>query len=711
MSKVCAGDRVPVAVRGSRSAFRRFVVDRICAGSTPFRRATKWIGSASFNISADRFSNSGICIEGRWRGSAPVTHPLHGHYDRYQTGREIVMFRSLGFLALLSSVILATEAPQRVVAQGVCINSVEDPNVAYASKGITLLGQISLQEFGDTRASDMWGYVSPTGREYALIGLQNSFSFVEVTDPANPVIVEQIIGPESCWRDIKVYRDYAYGVADSTGEGIYIYDLTGIDDGVVTLATISQVDGFGDSHNIAVNTDSGFLYPGISNITPFGWGLVAIDLNDPLNPQLTGEPWFDGGIRVHDAQIVTYTEGPYAGREIAFCFTERPSSGDAIWIVDVTDKFNMFTVASVDYPTAAYSHQGWLSDDRRYLFADDELDEVDGLVPTTTTYVIDVQDLDNPKLVKTFTNGNTSSDHNLMVRGALLYEANYASGLRVFNISSIDDITEVGFFDTYPENDDAAAGSDGTGAWQVYTQMPSGIVLVSDRNRGLFIFDASELECGDGVVESGEVCDTGIAAGDPGACPTACDNPAACTVEELANGGTCLAQCNVVDNITEPANDDGCCPSGANANNDNDCPPVCGNDICEPTENETNCPADCDAVCDNALCEPSEDPIICPADCPCADASECDDGDFCTYDQCIASACSIVDNLYGDTNHDGTVDLSDILCVLDGFAGDFVNCSFADVDIAECTGNGTIDLQDILAVLDAFSGASACCSG
>lgn len=597
------------------------------------------------------------------------------------------MFSSFRSLTIPAVVLLVLVFPCRLLGQGTCINSVEDPNVAYPSKGITLLGQISLQDFGDTRASDMWGYVSPSGREYALVGLQNSFSFVEVTDPSNPVIVEQIIGPESCWRDIKVYNEYAYGVADSTGEGIYIYDLSGIDDGVVTLATISDAgEGFRDSHNIALNPESGFAYPCISNITPFGSGLAALDLKDPLNPEFVGL-WFNDGPRAidaHDALVVNYHEGKYAGREIAFIFAEE----NALWIADVTDKSNMFTLSSFDYGTVGYCHQGWLSEDRRYLFLDDELDERDGLVETTTTYVFDVQDLENPKLVRTFTNGLASSDHNLMVRGALLYEANYSTGLRVFNIRDIDNITEVGFFDTYPENDDVGAGGVGTGAWQVYTQMPSGIVMVSDRNRGLFIFDVSELECGDGVVESGEICDTAIAQGDPGACPLACDDPTDCSVVEFLNPGTCLAQCNVTD-ITDPANDDGCCPPGANANNDNDCAPVCG----------------------NTLCEPSEDPINCAADCPCVDHAECDDGEFCTYDQCIESACSIVDNLYGDVNHDGDVTLNDILCVLDGFEGRFPNCSFTDVDIAGCVADDDINLQDILAVLDAFTGASECCRG
>lgn len=63
----------------------------------------------------------------------------------------------------------------------------------------------------------------------------------------------------------------------------------------------------------------------------------------------------------------------------------------------------------------------------------------------------------------------------------------------------------------------------------------------------------------------------------------------------------------------------------------------------------------------------------------------------------------------GDANRDGVVDLLDILCVLDGFAGNFQNCTFEAVDIratgGECGRDGVIDLNDILGVLNAFSGS------
>jgi len=109
---------------------------------------------------------------------------------------------------------------------------------------------------------------------------------------------------------------------------------------------------------------------------------------------------------------------------------------DAILVVvDVTNKSNMFLVSRYFYSTPAYSHQGWLSEDRQYFYLNDELDESNQGY-TTRTRVIDVSDIDSPFQAGWFTTGSSAIDHNLYTKGDLIFEANYRSGLRVFDIST-----------------------------------------------------------------------------------------------------------------------------------------------------------------------------------------------------------------------------------------------------------------------------------
>jgi len=345
------------------------------------------------------------------------------------------------------------------------------PPVGFPSRGVTLLSWLTLNELGAgvTSANDCWGYVSASGREYAIIGHSHGTTFVEVTDPTNAQFVAVIAGPTSYTRDLKVYRDFTYVVADGGG-GIQVIDMTQIDSGeVLELGSVAS----GGTHNVAIDTDSGYLYR--CDGRP---GLPMYSLADPANPTLVGI--WNGGL-VHDAQIVTYTSGPYAGRQIAFCCTATDAT---LVIVDVTDKQSPFVLANYPYPNGEGSHQGWLSEDRQYFYLNDELDEAHQGIPTTT-HVIDVSDLTAPVQVSTFTNGNPAVDHNLYVRGDLIFEANYRSGLRVYDASGDPQApVEIAFFDTYPQSDDPTNG----GLWSNFPFYPSGIVIGSDVESGLFVW-------------------------------------------------------------------------------------------------------------------------------------------------------------------------------------------------------------------------------
>jgi choice-of-anchor B domain-containing protein len=339
----------------------------------------------------------------------------------------------------------------------------------FPAENVVLRSHLPTDDFfGATFAEDCWGYVSESGREYAIIGLSNGTGFVEITDPDNPVIVK-VIFTDNQGRDMKVYQNYVYSSSDSGPT--HIIDVADIDSGVVTL--VNTIDG--GTHNIFINEESGFLYASV------GGPMVVADLADPINPVFVGV-WDS---QAHDATVVTYAEGPYAGREIAFVFAGWNEQVD---IVDVTDKSDMFLLGSTTYPSATYTHQGWPTADLQYLYVGDEVDGI----PRTS--IIDISDLSDPTFVSDFTTGLNSTDHNLYVHEDHIFEANYTSGLRIFNAADPVNPVEVGYFDTYPANNDP--GFDG--AWSVYPFYPSGMAIVSDRSGGLFVLDPSEAVAGGG---------------------------------------------------------------------------------------------------------------------------------------------------------------------------------------------------------------------
>jgi choice-of-anchor B domain-containing protein len=356
------------------------------------------------------------------------------------------------------------------------------PRDTFDSDGVTLLSWIPINNFAGTSgtANDCWGYVSPSGREYAILGLECGFGFVEITNPSSPVILATINGPCSPWHDVKVIGEYAYGVSEG-GAGVQVMDLRNIDSGQVTLVRNWQTNGHSNTHNIASNPDTGYIYLCGSNLG--NGGLVALNTQpDPTRPALAGA-W--STMYVHDAQVVSYTDGPFAGREIAFCASGFSGglTQTGLRIVDVTDKNNMFTVSTLFYPSAGYSHQVWLTEDKQYLYLNDELDEDNGLVNVTTTRIIDVSDIANPTFVGTYTSGRPSIDHNLYVHDGFVYQANYRSGLRVFDAAFQTNPVPVAYFDTFPGDDSAAFN----GAWSTYPFFPSGTVIISDIERGLFV--------------------------------------------------------------------------------------------------------------------------------------------------------------------------------------------------------------------------------
>ncbi len=352
-------------------------------------------------------------------------------------------------------------------------------SVGFPSNGVELLSWLPLNQFGSpSTGNDCWGYTSPSGREYAIFGHSDGTAFVEITDPTNPVIISNQSGPNSLWRDIKTYSTFAYAVSEGGG-GIQVFNLANIDNGQVTFV---RTVGSSNTHNVAIDTTSGFLYRtgGVGN------GLIMYSLSNPGNPVQVGT-WSDR--YVHDAQVVTYTSGPFAGRQIAFCAAGLNGGGTdtGVTVLDVTNKAAPFVRSQTGYSNRAYSHQLWIDEEAQYLYHGDELDE-GGSVSTTTTRIFDISDLDNVTFVRSFTNGSPAVDHNMYILGDTMYQANYRSGLRVWDISNRTNPVEVAFFDTYPDNDSASFN----GLWSCYPYFASGVVIGSDLERGLFVFNVGD---------------------------------------------------------------------------------------------------------------------------------------------------------------------------------------------------------------------------
>lgn len=369
------------------------------------------------------------------------------------------------------------------------------PGQEFAAGNVQWLSRVALDAFSAVAhdehvANDVWGYVSPSGREYAILGLSQGTGFVDITDPFDPVVLTTVPHAFSIWADMAVFDEFAYSV-NETGGGMQIIDLREIDDGVVSLLGSMASSGVGTAHNVYVNRESGYAYLCGANVG--SGGLLAVDLAEPANPVLVGA-WTRQ--RVHDTFVISYTDGPNAGREIAFNFCGQAG----LRVVDVTDKDDMHQIGTGLYPNLSFAHQGWIDGSRNYLFLGDELDELQAPgVSTSTTYVFDVSTLIFPTVVTSYTNGVCAIDHNLMVRGGTIYAANYTSGLRVYDAVDPLAIQEVGFFDTHPEGNEFSFD----GAWGVFADFPSGVVLVSDVQRGLFVLN---FDCnGNGVVDAQDI--------------------------------------------------------------------------------------------------------------------------------------------------------------------------------------------------------------
>ena len=375
----------------------------------------------------------------------------------------------------------------------------------FPCEGVTLESFVSLGELlpGAISASSLWGFADlDDRREYAVIGLNTGTAVVDVTDPSRPRVVGSIPGPDSEWREVKLYQFWnparrrhdarAYVVSEGPTAGLQIVDLSNLPDSVSLAATFR---GFDTAHTVFMaNVDAASGAGNIDDVPPVLYiegsneGFLALDVSEPDAPRITGR-FLDS--YVHDVWAGVFRGGrasPCGGHdpcEIVVAWgSESRRTGDAIKLIDFTDKARPALIAKFRYPDLYFAHSGWISPDGNYLFSFDELDEIHSGW-NTRIHVLDISDLARPALAAVWNGSTRATDHNGYVVGDRLYLSHYQRGLTVLDVSTPTAPQVTGFFDTFPSGDDPSLH----GAWGVYPFLPSGTLVVSnlDGAPGLFV--------------------------------------------------------------------------------------------------------------------------------------------------------------------------------------------------------------------------------
>ena len=363
----------------------------------------------------------------------------------------------------------------------------------FECDNVNVISFLPIEDLAGGRGSmvnDIWGWTDPeTGREIAIVGRSDGTAFVDLTDPHNPVVLGDLPkspgSRSSVWRDMKVHDDHVYIVADGAEQhGVQVFDLRRlleVEGGSVTFEPDFTYGDIASAHNIVINEDEGFAYVVGSSGggETCGGGLHMLDLSDPVRPVFAGcfadtRTGRSGTGYTHDAQCVTY-RGPdedYRGREICIGANET-----ALSIADVSDKANPAVIAMMRYANVAYAHQGWLTEDHRFFYMNDEGDEGSGKLEGTRTLIWDVEDLDDPILAAEYIAETTDTDHNLYIRGNLMYQSNYGAGLRILDITNRTEPVEIASFSISP------SGS----SWSNYPYFESGVVVLTSMSDGIFV--------------------------------------------------------------------------------------------------------------------------------------------------------------------------------------------------------------------------------
>jgi len=338
------------------------------------------------------------------------------------------------------------------------------------SNNMTLLDQWNpsgLPTAGSVKFNDLWGYVGSDNKEYAIVGSAAYIHIIDVTDPNNVVEVDRIAGGQTTvWRDFKTYQDRIYAVSDNTSEGLIIMDASYLPDSV--HITYHSAEFFDMAHNIFIDEAHGRLY--VAGANSQNNGLIVLDISEnPDTPTLITRDNLPGGEYVHDLYVNDH-----------IVYASHGWNGLYIW--DYTDPNDIILMANIE--TNGYNHSSWLTEDYRYLiYAEEVPSGVDmGVIDVNNLCVgeIEIEHLFKfPLLAPEHTN---VTPHNPYIIDTMMIVSYYDDGTQVFDIGDPLNVKPYAYYDTY-ENTRYV----GSGNWGTYPYLPSGNIISSDIQNGLFV--------------------------------------------------------------------------------------------------------------------------------------------------------------------------------------------------------------------------------
>jgi len=318
-------------------------------------------------------------------------------------------------------------------------------------------------------------------KEYGIAGSVDSIYFFDITDPSSMKKVVVRNGITHCMnRDFDIYDHYVYCVSDndfgSVKGRLQIFDMQYLPDSVhqVYLSDSTMLN----THTIFVNIKSKRLYKCICyhrNLAGvYRNALEIYSLLNPENPTYMATLSSDNGF-VHEC---------YAKNDTVYC----SSGNNGLFFYDMKDTANLKLLGSITppYPENAYNHSNWLDSSGKYILFTDETPDGKGMK------IYDISDIANPKAVCTPFR-SYGSPHNSYWVGRYAYTSMYYGGVNIYDMKNVNAPDFVGYFRTFSNPHTANIYE---GCWGVYPFLPSGNIIASDMNTGIYLLKLNKTTLG-----------------------------------------------------------------------------------------------------------------------------------------------------------------------------------------------------------------------